>query len=561
MLSFLALSVSSAALASEPVLVPEFATASPNDFVVTTMVQNLVVNRLVSDGHIVLTSDVAGRVVSPDRLMACGPSPTCPQDVLPQVPARLAVVVTTNRTNGALTGHVELYLVGQADPAQAADVPVTPGNESLFAAEVSRLTAAMLQQIGPSPDGVLMAAAQLIAGQPVGLPAPAPMPLPVPQPVVVAPAPVPVPQPVVIPSPVANTPPAPLVDLDSPDGRSRPAPAPVPTTTRVKNGDGSTPHEGPLGPILEGTGVHERHLLGSEGSFRKSGLDPRDWMYRAMPHAGRMVIQLSSGLAMGDVERSGVFLIERTELVQSNSWYQEGPSTARRVRGDLFVGYAPATMFDFGVQVGLQYGARNIITGFVERDALGEVTSVSINQPVESQAVQFYIQPRVRGYLVHRRAVAADHPAVVGVHRGRVHPAELPGLRAVRGPGMVGRHRGGGAHPRARADAHGAPGGGPRGISAMAAELGSMRVTEQIDALDAMAVDPINYLVKPRIIASAADDAAAHRGLRLRGRLRVSYFVGIYVLHVSKPEFMVRLQDWVDWDDIWAASSRRSCSA
>jgi hypothetical protein len=400
MLSFLALSVSSAALASEPVLVPEFATASPNDFVVTTMVQNLVVNRLVSDGHIVLTSDVAGRVVSPDRLMACGPSPTCPQDVLPQVPARLAVVVTTNRTNGALTGHVELYLVGQADPAQAADVPVTPGNESLFAAEVSRLTAAMLQQIGPSPDGVLMAAAQLIAGQPVGLPAPAPMPLPVPQPVVVAPAPVPVPQPVVIPSPVANTPPAPLVDLDSPDGRSRPAPAPVPTTTRVKNGDGSTPHEGPLGPILEGTGVHERHLLGSEGSFRKSGLDPRDWMYRAMPHAGRMVIQLSSGLAMGDVERSGVFLIERTELVQSNSWYQEGPSTARRVRGDLFVGYAPATMFDFGVQVGLQYGARNIITGFVERDALGEVTSVSINQPVESQAVQFYIQPRVRGYLV-----------------------------------------------------------------------------------------------------------------------------------------------------------------
>jgi phospholipid/cholesterol/gamma-HCH transport system permease protein len=47
-----------------------------------------------------------------------------------------------------------------------------------------------------------------------------------------------------------------------------------------------------------------------------------------------------------------------------------------------------------------------------------------------------------------------------------------------------------------------------RAGSAMAAELGSMRVSEQIDALDAMAVDPINYLVKPRLVASVL---AGHR--------------------------------------------------
>jgi phospholipid/cholesterol/gamma-HCH transport system permease protein len=38
--------------------------------------------------------------------------------------------------------------------------------------------------------------------------------------------------------------------------------------------------------------------------------------------------------------------------------------------------------------------------------------------------------------------------------------------------------------------------------SAMAAEIGSMRVTEQIDALEALATEPVQYLVVPRVIAS-----------------------------------------------------------
>jgi phospholipid/cholesterol/gamma-HCH transport system permease protein len=38
--------------------------------------------------------------------------------------------------------------------------------------------------------------------------------------------------------------------------------------------------------------------------------------------------------------------------------------------------------------------------------------------------------------------------------------------------------------------------------AAIAAELGSMKVTEQIDALVAMAADPIRYLVAPRVIAA-----------------------------------------------------------
>lgn len=38
--------------------------------------------------------------------------------------------------------------------------------------------------------------------------------------------------------------------------------------------------------------------------------------------------------------------------------------------------------------------------------------------------------------------------------------------------------------------------------SAIAAEIGSMKVTEQVDALDVMAIDPLVYLVAPRLLAA-----------------------------------------------------------
>jgi phospholipid/cholesterol/gamma-HCH transport system permease protein len=43
-----------------------------------------------------------------------------------------------------------------------------------------------------------------------------------------------------------------------------------------------------------------------------------------------------------------------------------------------------------------------------------------------------------------------------------------------------------------------------RGGSAMAAELGNMRVTEQIDALTTMGVSPVQYLLAPRLLACVA---------------------------------------------------------
>lgn len=90
-----------------------------------------------------------------------------------------------------------------------------------------------------------------------------------------------------------------------------------------------------------------------------------------------------------------------------------------------------------------------------------------------------------------------------------------------------------------------------RAGSAMAAELGSMRVSEQIDALEAMAVDPVNYLVKPRLLASILVVPMLTLVFDLVGILG-SYFVAIGTVGLSSPEFTVRLFDWMDWDDIFA---------
>ena len=40
-----------------------------------------------------------------------------------------------------------------------------------------------------------------------------------------------------------------------------------------------------------------------------------------------------------------------------------------------------------------------------------------------------------------------------------------------------------------------------RAGAAMAAEIASMKISEQVDALEVMAVDPVEYLVAPRVLA------------------------------------------------------------
>lgn len=89
-----------------------------------------------------------------------------------------------------------------------------------------------------------------------------------------------------------------------------------------------------------------------------------------------------------------------------------------------------------------------------------------------------------------------------------------------------------------------------RACSAMAAELGSMRVTEQIDAMETMAINPIQYLVVPRVVACTLMVPLLAMLFNYVGVIG-AYIVGIHLLGIDEGPFIYRLYYYVDADDIW----------
>ncbi len=75
-----------------------------------------------------------------------------------------------------------------------------------------------------------------------------------------------------------------------------------------------------------------------------------------------------------------------------------------------------------------------------------------------------------------------------------------------------------------------------RNASGIASELGSMRVTEQIDAMRALGTDPIQKLVTPRLIAMAVVLPLAHHhcGLSGLGRRLASSPIGMLDITTSQ---------------------------
>lgn len=68
--------------------------------------------------------------------------------------------------------------------------------------------------------------------------------------------------------------------------------------------------------------------------------------------------------------------------------------------------------------------------------------------------------------------------------------------------------------------------------AAMAAELGTMRVTEQIDALRTLATHPVDYLVVPRLLASnIALPLLTVESMAIG--IGASYFVGVFLLGID----------------------------
>jgi phospholipid/cholesterol/gamma-HCH transport system permease protein len=83
----------------------------------------------------------------------------------------------------------------------------------------------------------------------------------------------------------------------------------------------------------------------------------------------------------------------------------------------------------------------------------------------------------------------------------------------------------------------------------MAAELGTMKVTEQIDALEAMSVSPVHYLVLPRVVASLFVFPTLTILANVVGILG-SYVTTIYLYNVDSANYMDFMFDWLNPRDI-----------
>ncbi|MBI3544549.1 MAG: ABC transporter permease [Deltaproteobacteria bacterium] len=88
-----------------------------------------------------------------------------------------------------------------------------------------------------------------------------------------------------------------------------------------------------------------------------------------------------------------------------------------------------------------------------------------------------------------------------------------------------------------------------RAGAAMAAQLGTMRVTEQIDAMDVMAVNSIQYLVVPRILASFLAMPLLCALFVFIGNVG-SYGTGVYLLNIDPVIFFSHLQEIVQVRDL-----------
>lgn len=88
-----------------------------------------------------------------------------------------------------------------------------------------------------------------------------------------------------------------------------------------------------------------------------------------------------------------------------------------------------------------------------------------------------------------------------------------------------------------------------RAGSAMATELGTMRVTDQIDALSTMAVNPVQYLVVPRFIAGIVTVPALCMLFNVVGMFG-AYVVAVHMLSLDPGVFVARMSWQADGSDI-----------
>jgi phospholipid/cholesterol/gamma-HCH transport system permease protein len=88
-----------------------------------------------------------------------------------------------------------------------------------------------------------------------------------------------------------------------------------------------------------------------------------------------------------------------------------------------------------------------------------------------------------------------------------------------------------------------------RAGSSMTAEIGIQRITDQIDALQTMRINPLRYLVSPRIAASIISFPLLTAFFNLIGLIG-GYISGVLLLDVNAGAYFYRIQSSLELSDI-----------
>lgn len=94
-----------------------------------------------------------------------------------------------------------------------------------------------------------------------------------------------------------------------------------------------------------------------------------------------------------------------------------------------------------------------------------------------------------------------------------------------------------------------------RGGAAMTAEIATMKVNEQVDAMEAMAVDPVSYLVVPRLMACVLMTPLLVGIFNFTGQLG-SLAVGVILFDVNQGTFFDKLVNIMKAEDIWSGMQK-----
>jgi phospholipid/cholesterol/gamma-HCH transport system permease protein len=90
-----------------------------------------------------------------------------------------------------------------------------------------------------------------------------------------------------------------------------------------------------------------------------------------------------------------------------------------------------------------------------------------------------------------------------------------------------------------------------RAGSAITAEIGIMRITEQIDALEAMALEPFKYLISPKVLSALIALPLLCSIFDVVG-IYGGYVVGVKLLGVNPGAYFSQMEKSVEWKDIYS---------